>query len=177
MFDQASMEVTTLVDAKKGQKYEIVVLLQNKSLAAGVSALNESEAMDRKSLALAREVDELIEAVIEANPNSVVSAKTLLYAWYGGQETGNAIMDVLFGKINPSRRLSVTFPKRLEDTPAFLSFGKQDKMLHYGEGVFIGHRYYEKLQNSPLFYFGYGLSYTTFAYYDLKVPMEVDLAS
>ncbi|KAJ6011685.1 hypothetical protein N7522_002040 [Penicillium canescens] len=232
MFDQASMEVTTLVDAKKGQKYEIVVLLQNESLAAGVGALNagglrigccehfdpvmklsetvelaravdypiviaglnadwESEAMDRKSLALAREVDELIEAVIEANPNSiivmqagcpitlpwVVSAKTLLHAWYGGQETGNAIMDVLFGKINPSGRLSVTFPKRLEDTPAFLSFGKQDKMLHYGEGVFIGHRYYEKLQNSPLFYFGYGLSYTTFAYYDLKVPMEVDLAS
>lgn len=86
-------------------------------------------------------------------------------------------MDVLFGKVNPSGRLSVTFPKRLEDTPAFLSFGKQDSMLHYGEGVFIGYRYYEKLQNSPLFYFGYGLSYTNFAYYDLKVPREVDPTS
>jgi beta-glucosidase len=86
-------------------------------------------------------------------------------------------MDVLFGKVNPSGRLSVTFPKRLEDTPAFLSFGKQDKMLHYGEGVFIGHRYYEKLKTPPLFYFGYGLSYTTFAYRDLKVPQTVDLAA
>jgi beta-glucosidase len=85
-------------------------------------------------------------------------------------------MDVLFGKVNPSGRLSVTFPKRLEDTPAFLSFGKQDKQLYYGEGVFIGHRYYEKLKTSPLFYFGYGLSYTTFAYRDLKVPRIVDLA-
>jgi beta-glucosidase len=86
-------------------------------------------------------------------------------------------MDVLFGKVNPSGRLSVTFPKRLEDTPAFLSFGKQDKQLYYGEGVFIGHRYYEKLKTSPLFYFGYGLSYTTFTYRDLQVPQTVDLAA
>jgi beta-glucosidase len=86
-------------------------------------------------------------------------------------------MDVLFGKVNPSGRISVTFPKRLEDTPAFLSFGKQDKELYYGEGVFIGHRYYEKLQNPPLFYFGYGLSYTTFTYHDLTVPEEVDLVN
>lgn len=86
-------------------------------------------------------------------------------------------MDVLFGKVNPSGRISVTFPKRLEDTPAFLSFGKVDKMLHYGESVFVGHRYHEKLQNPPLFYFGYGLSYTTFAYGGLKVPKNVDLAN
>ncbi|KAL2841347.1 glycoside hydrolase superfamily [Aspergillus pseudodeflectus] len=232
MFDQYSMEVTTVLDAQKGQSYEIMVLLQNESLTPSVGALSsgglrigccehfdpaaklaeatalartvdypiviaglnsdwESEAMDRKSLALAPQVDNLIEAVIRANPNTIVvtqagcpitlpwvdSAKTLVHAWYGGQETGNAIMDVLFGKINPSGRLSVTFPKRLEDTPAFLSFGKQDKMLHYGEGVFIGHRYYEKLKTPPLFYFGYGLSYTTFAYRDLKVPQTVDLAA
>ena len=86
-------------------------------------------------------------------------------------------MDVLFGKVNPSGRLSVTFPKRLEDTPAFLSFGKQDKQLYYGEGVFIGHRYYEKLKTPPLFYFGYGLSYTTFAYRDLQMPSSIDLAT
>ncbi|CEN60566.1 hypothetical protein ASPCAL03002 [Aspergillus calidoustus] len=232
MFDQYSMEVTTVLDAQKGQSYEIMVLLQNESLTPSVGALSsgglrigccehfdpaaklaeatelartvdypiviaglnsdwESEAIDRKSLALAPQVDNLIEAVIRANPNTIVvtqagcpitfpwvdSAKTLVHAWYGGQETGNAIMDVLFGKVNPSGRLSVTFPKRLEDTPAFLSFGKQDKMLHYGEGVFIGHRYYEKLKTPPLFYFGYGLSYTTFAYRDLKVPQTVDLAA
>ncbi|KAJ0416430.1 glycoside hydrolase superfamily [Aspergillus carlsbadensis] len=232
MFDQYSMEVTTILDAQKGQRYEIMVLLQNESLTPSVGALSsgglrigcceyfdpaakladavelartvdypivvaglnsdwESEAVDRKSLALAPQVDELIEAVLRANPNTIIvtqagcpitlpwvdSAKTLVHAWYGGQETGHAIMDVLFGGVNPSGRISVTLPKRLEDTPAFLSFGKQDKMLHYGEGVFIGHRYYEKLKTPPLFYFGYGLSYTTFAYRDLKVPPAVNLAA
>ncbi|KAL3487860.1 glycoside hydrolase superfamily [Aspergillus germanicus] len=214
MFDQYSMEVTSVLDAQKGQRYEIMALLHNGTLTPSAGALSsgglrigccehfgpaaklaeavelarmvdypiviaglnsdwESEAVDRKSLALAPQVDELIEAVIRTNPNTIVvtqagcpitlpwvdSAKTLVHAWYGGQETGNAIMD------------------RLEDTPAFLSFGKQDKQLYYGEGVFIGHRYYEKLKTSPLFYFGYGLSYTTFAYHDLQVPETVDLAA
>ncbi|CAG7919670.1 unnamed protein product [Penicillium olsonii] len=232
MFDQYSMEVTTILDAVKDGKYEIMVLLHNGSLTPSVGALSsgglrigccehfdpaaklaeavelaqtvdypiviaglnsdwESEAIDRKSLALAPQVDELIEAVIRANPHTIVvtqagcpitlpwvdSAKTLVHAWYGGQETGNGIMDVLFGKVNPSGRLSVTFPKRLEDTPAFLSFGKQDKQLYYGEGVFIGHRYYETLKTPPLFYFGYGLSYTTFAYRDLQMPSSIDLAT
>ncbi|KAL2828580.1 glycoside hydrolase superfamily [Aspergillus pseudoustus] len=230
MFDQASMEVTTVIDVKEGQKYEIVVILHNERLTAGVGALNagglrigccehfdpatklseavelarsvdypiviaglnadwESEGLDRKSLALAPQVDQLIEAVLSVNPNAIIvtqagcpiaipwveSSKTLVHAWYGGQETGAAIMDVLFGKVNPSGRISVTFPKRLEDTPGFLSFGKQDKMLHYGEGVFIGYRYYEKLRNPPLFSFGYGLSYTTFVYSDLNVPKEINL--
>lgn len=67
---------------------------------------------------------------------------TLLHAWYGGQETGNSLADVLFGKVNPSGRLPLTFPRRLEDTPAFLNFGKSDYKTVYGEGVFIGYRYY-----------------------------------
>ena len=96
--------------------------------------------------------------------------KTVLFAWYGGQETGNAISDVLFGDVNPSGRLSVTFPKRLEDTPAFLNFGKTDREIVYGEGVFVGYRYYEKLQSPPLFYFGHGLSYGGFIYSHLRVP-------
>lgn len=100
-------------------------------------------------------------------------ASTLVHAWFGGQETGNAIADVLFGQHNPSGRLSVTFPKRLEDTPAFLTFGKGSREILYGEGIFIGYRYYEKLHNDPLFYFGYGLSYTSFEYSNLRVPIEV----
>lgn len=100
---------------------------------------------------------------------------TLIHAWFGGQETGNGIADVLFGRHNPSGRLSVTFPRRLEDTPAFLSYGKGLREMYYGEGVFIGYRYYEKLQNDPLFYFGYGLSYTTFEYSSLQVPGRVEL--
>ena len=98
---------------------------------------------------------------------------TLAHAWFGGQETGNAIADVLFGKVNPSGRLSVTFPKRLEDTPAFLTFGKGQREILYGEGVFVGYRYYEKLQTRPLFYFGYGLSYSKFDYSNLQVPDSI----
>lgn len=95
---------------------------------------------------------------------------TLVHAWYGGQETGHAIADILFGRVNPSGRLSVTFPKQIEDTPAFLNFGKTDRHIMYGEGLFIGYRYYEKLKRSPLFSFGYGLSYTSFSYHNFSVP-------
>lgn len=100
---------------------------------------------------------------------------TLMHAWYGGQETGNGIADVLFGRHNPTGRLSVTFPRRLEDTPAFISYGKGLREMYYGEGVFIGYRYYEKLRNDPLFYFGYGLSYTTFEYSNLRAPERIEL--
>lgn len=100
----------------------------------------------------------------------LTSVNTLIHAWYGGQETGHAIADVLFGNVNPSGKLSITFPKKVEDNPAFLTFAKQDRVLVYGEGVFVGHRYYEKLKRAPLFYFGYGLSYTQFEQTDLLVP-------
>lgn len=95
---------------------------------------------------------------------------TLVHAWFGGQECGNAISDVLFGHVNPSGKLSITFPDRLEDTPAFLNFGKSDNVIVYGEGVYVGHRFYEKTKRDPLFYFGYGLSYTRFQYSELNVP-------
>ncbi|KAF2012731.1 glycoside hydrolase family 3 protein [Aaosphaeria arxii CBS 175.79] len=150
----------------------------------GISSDYEMESADRTHLALPNRVDELIERVVSANSNTIViiqsglpvtmpwvsKVNTLLHAWYGGQETGNGIADVLFGKVNPSGRLSVTFPKRLEDTPAFLNFGKTDREVVYGEGVFVGYRYYEKLRTQPLFYFGYGLSYTQFQYSNLVVP-------
>ncbi|KAI8246327.1 putative beta-glucosidase I [Colletotrichum sp. SAR 10_96] len=149
---------------------------------AGLNADYESEAVDRKSLDLPPGIDELIERVVAANPSTsgcpiampwIEQATTLVHAWFGGQETGNAMADVLFGKVNPSGRLSVTFPKRIEDTPAFLTFGKGQREIMYGEGVFIGHRYYEKVKTHPLFYFGHGLSYTTFEYSNLQVPKRV----
>ncbi|KAM0425876.1 hypothetical protein ACHAPT_008814 [Fusarium lateritium] len=158
-------------------------------IVAGLNADYESEAVDRKNLDLPAKVNKLISEVLRANPNTIIvtqagcpitmpwikEASTLVHAWYGGQETGNGIADVLFGKANPSGRLSVTFPKRLEDTPAFLNFGKGQREIMYGEGVFIGYRYYEKLRNPPLFYFGYGLSYTTFSYSNLQVPTTVEV--
>ncbi|KAH6879844.1 glycoside hydrolase superfamily [Thelonectria olida] len=156
---------------------------------AGLNADYESEASDRKDLELPPGVNELIEKVMEANTRTIIvnqsgcpvtmpwvkDVPTLVHAWFGGQETGNGIADVLFGCHNPTGRLSVTFPRRLEDTPAFLSYGKGVREMYYGEGVFIGYRYYEKLQNDPLFYFGYGLSYTTFEYSNLRAPKSVEL--
>ena len=99
-------------------------------------------------------------------------ANTLVHAWFGGQEVGNGLVDVLTGKVNPAGRLSLTFPKSVKHNPAYLTFGKADRGLMYGEGVFIGHRYYEKVDREALFYFGYGLSYSRFEYSDFAVPSE-----
>jgi len=125
----------------------------------------------------------LVKAVAAANPNTVVVLNTgapvtmdwldqvaaVSQAWYPGQECGNAIADVLFGDINPSGRLPQTFPKRLEDNPAFINYPGENGKVHYGEGIFVGYRYYDKKEIEPLFPFGYGLSYTTFAYGDLRL--------
>ncbi|OBT91383.1 hypothetical protein VE01_10598 [Pseudogymnoascus verrucosus] len=151
---------------------------------AGLSSDYEYEASDRASLKLPGRMDEMIQRVAEANPKTIVitqagmpfempwieATDTLVHAWLGGQETGHAIADVLLGAVNPSGRLSITFPRRLEDTPTFLNFGKADRHIVYGEGIFVGHRYYEMIDRPPLFYFGYGLSYTDFEYSNLIVP-------
>ncbi|KAJ3454862.1 hypothetical protein MRS44_013462 [Fusarium solani] len=150
----------------------------------------EYEGVDRKTLDLPGRVDELIKRVCEANPNTVVvteagtaiampwvdDVKTLLHGWLGAQETGHAIVDALFGDVNSSGRLPLTFPKRIEDTAAFLSFRKADRTIVYGENVFIGYRFHEMTKRDPLFYFGHGLSYTKFDYSNLVVPktFEVD---
>ncbi|KAL4736115.1 glycoside hydrolase superfamily [Aspergillus similis] len=150
----------------------------------GLSSDYEYEGIDRKSLSLPGRIDELIQRVTEANPNAVIvteagtaiampwvdNARTLVHSWLGGQETGHGIIDILFGNVNPSGRLSLTFPRTLEDSPAFLNFGKSDADIVYGEGVFVGYRWYEKTKRAPLFYFGYGLSYTSFQYSNLVVP-------
>ncbi|KAF5691817.1 beta-glucosidase [Fusarium denticulatum] len=152
----------------------------------GLSSDFEYEGSDRKHLRLPGRVDELISAVLEANPDAIIitqsglpiempwesQAATLLHAWFGGQETGHGMADVLFGKVNPSGRLSLTFPKSVKHTPAYLTFSKADYDIVYGEGVFIGHRYYEMVDREPLFYFGHGLSYSKFEYSNLTVPKE-----
>ncbi|HET8842676.1 MAG TPA: fibronectin type III-like domain-contianing protein, partial [Ktedonobacteraceae bacterium] len=90
-------------------------------------------------------------------------------AWYPGQECGNAIADVLFGDINPSGRLTETFPLRLQDNPAYINYPGENGQVRYGEGIFVGYRYYEKKQVETLFPFGFGLSYTSFAYDTLNL--------
>ena len=147
-------------------------------LFVGLNGDWESEGGDRADMELAGDQVALIEAVAAANPRTVVVLQTgspvsmpwldkvagVLQAWYGGQETGNAIADVLFGSVPAGGKLPQTFPLRLEDNPAFINYPGDNGRVRYGEGIFVGYRYYEKKQVATLFPFGFGLSYTTFAY-------------
>ncbi|CAG1968513.1 unnamed protein product [Fusarium graminearum] len=179
-----------LYDEDQGIK-DAVELAKNVDVPIVITGLSsdfEYEGSDRKHLNLPGRVDELIGAVLQANPNAIIitqsglpiempwesQASTLLHAWFGGQECGHGMADVLFGKANPSGRLSLTFPKSIKHTPAYLTFSKADYDIVYGEGVFIGHRYYEMVDREPLFYFGHGLSYSKFAYSNLTVPKEFE---
>ena len=134
-------------------------------------------------LRLPGEQDALIAAVAAANPHTVVVLQTgtpvampwldevaaVLQAWYPGQECGNAIADVLLGDVNPSGKLTQTWPRRTEDTPSFLNYPGENGHVHYGERMFVGYRWYEARDIESLFPFGFGLSYTTFAYSDLAL--------
>ncbi len=132
--------------------------------------------------------DALIEAVARANPNTIVvlnAGAPVAMPWidevaavvvmhYPGQEGGRAIANVLTGQVNPSGKLSVTWPRRIEDTPAYANYpGAKD--VWYGESLFVGYRHYDLRGIEPLFPFGHGLSYTSFAYSDLRVPESVRL--
>jgi beta-glucosidase len=88
----------------------------------------------------------------------------LLQAWNPGQEAGNSIVDVLLGKAQPGGRLPQTFPCRLEDDPAFINYPGEGGHVRYGEGLYVGYRYYEKKKIVPLFPFGFGISYTKFRF-------------
>ncbi|MFV8341314.1 glycoside hydrolase family 3 C-terminal domain-containing protein [Flavobacterium sp. XS2P39] len=149
---------------------------------AGLPDSYESEGFDRKNMDLPDGHNKLIEEVAKVTKNVVVvlmngaavsmpwkkDVSAIVEAYLGGQAGGGAIADVLTGKVNPSGKLSETFPMRLEDTPTAMDFPSKDGNANYGEGIFIGYRYYDKKKIEPNFPFGYGLSYTTFAYSDIK---------
>jgi beta-glucosidase len=99
-------------------------------------------------------------------------APTVVQGWLAGEEGPHALAQVLLGEVNPSGKLPFTFPRRLEDNPAYLYYSP-GRDANYGEGVFVGYRYYEKRKLAPLFPFGHGLSYTTFEYGNLRVPSDV----
>lgn len=144
----------------------------------------ESEGFDVKTMDLPAGQDELIAAVEKANPHTVVvlntgdpvtmtkwldSTPALLDMWYGGEEAGNALASILFGDANPSGKLPVSLPKKFEDSPAAKTYPGQNLHTEYTEGIYIGYRYYDTKNIEPQFPFGFGLSYTTFEYSDLKV--------
>ena len=152
----------------------------------GVSRTSESEGRDRTTLALVGRQNELVEAVLAANPRTIVvlnngapldlpwaaKAPAILEAWLPGQGGATALAQLLFGDANPSGKLPFTFPRRLEDNPSYLYYSA-GRDANYGEGVFVGYRYYEKRAVAPLFAFGHGLSYTRFEYSNLRVPASV----
>ncbi len=169
----------------------------------------DAEGGDRRDLKLPGGQDDLLQKIIAANPKTVVvfngggavemgpwlaQTPALLYAWYGGLESGNALARVLFGDVNPAAKLPCTFPKRLEDTPTatlndypqtstnqaagggrggFGGFGASNDE-EYREGLLVGYRWYDTRNIEPLFPFGYGLSYTQFKYSNLKVTRNRD---
>ncbi|KAJ6093067.1 Beta-glucosidase [Penicillium sp. IBT 16267x] len=165
------------------QAVKVAASVDQVVLVAGLNGEWESEGEDRANLSLPPNTDELISRVLLANPNTVVviqsgtpvempwinDAKAVLHAWYGGNETGNGLADVIFGDVNPSGKLPLTFPRRLKDNPTYFNFRSEGGRVLYGEDVYVGYRYYEGLEVEPLFPFGHGLSYTTFQVSDLTV--------
>ncbi len=144
----------------------------------------ESEGYDRANLNLTGQQVALIKAVTAAQPRSVVilnngsavamqewidSPAAVLEAWLPGQAGAGAIADILFGRTNPSGKLAETFPLKLTDTPAQINFPGENGVVRYGESLFIGYRYYDAKEMPVLFPFGYGLSYTSFAYSNPRV--------
>ena len=153
---------------------------------AGLPDSYESEGYDRTHMRMPASQNKLIEAVAEANPNTIVvlhngspvempwigKVKGVLEAYLGGQAVGLAEVKVLFGDVNPSGHLPESFPLKLEDNPSFLFFGGEPRGTEYREGIFVGYRYYDKKKMDVLFPFGYGLSYTTFEYSGLKLSAD-----
>jgi beta-glucosidase len=180
----------TLVDAeakKLASMADVVVV------AVGFNPETESEGADR-TFQLPPGQDELIQEMAAANKNTIVVVTSgggfdmsawhervpaLIEAWYPGQEGGTALAEVLFGDVNPSGRLPVTFARRWEDSPVHDSYYPADgtKRVEYKEGIFVGYRGYEKNNVKPLFPFGYGLSYTTFKYSNLAIKPVANGAS
>ncbi|HEX7508533.1 MAG TPA: glycoside hydrolase family 3 C-terminal domain-containing protein [Polyangia bacterium] len=151
--------------------------------AVGDGMGDETEGSDRTTLALPGRQDAIVRAAAAVNPKLVVitttgaavampwldQAQAVLHAWFPGQEAGAALTDVLLGEVSPSGKLPVSFPKRVEDEPAFGNFPGTAGKVAYQDDVLVGYRWYDTRRIEPLFPFGHGLSYTTFAYRDMSV--------
>lgn len=161
--------ITPAVAAASGADVAIVVV--------GMDSVWESEGHDRKDMELPPGQNELVSAVAAANPNTIVVLNAgapvtmpwrdevagIVQLWYLGQEAGNALADVLTGAVDASGRLPTTFANRIEDIPSMLNYPGENNQVFYGEGLFIGYRAFDKTKTTPMYPFGHGLSYTTFA--------------
>ncbi|MDQ0221808.1 glycoside hydrolase family 3 C-terminal domain-containing protein [Streptococcus moroccensis] len=177
-------DATEAIDEK--MQAEAVKLAAESDVAVlfvGLPDSFESEGYDRKHLKMPANQVALIEAVTAVQKNIVVvlhngsaiempwidKVQAVLEVYLGGQAVGGATANILFGNVNPSGRLAETFPLRLQDTPAYLTFGGEKDQSVYSEGVFVGYRYYNSKDLPVLFPFGHGLSYSTFEYSNMTV--------
>src|SRR5690606_11016114 len=146
----------------------------------------DAEGTDKPDMVLPFGQNELISAVLKANPNTVLvfigggpvemhswiaDAKSIIQAWYPGMEGGNALAKIIFGEVNPSGKLPMTFPKKLEDSPAHKlgDFPGKNGVANYNEDIYVGYRYFDTQMIEPEFAFGHGLSYTNFSYKKLVI--------
>jgi beta-glucosidase len=157
-------------------------------ICVGFDPKTEGEGFDR-TFQLPGGQDELIRQISAVNKNIIVvltaggnvdmtqwseRVPAILHAWYPGQEGGTALAQILFGDYSPSGKLPASFERRWEDNPTYRSYypEKGAKGVQYSEGIFLGYRHYDRSETKPLFSFGYGLSYTTFAYANLSVTPQ-----
>ncbi len=178
-----SAALDTATDAQIAEAVEAAKKAKVAVVFAGLPDSYESEGYDRTHMRMPECQNRLIEAVAAVNPNTVVvlhngspvempwidKVGAVLEAYLGGQAVGIATVQVLFGDVNPSGHLAETFPRKLADNPSYLFYGGEGNEADYREGVFVGYRYYDKKEMDVLFPFGYGLSYTTFDYSNLRL--------
>jgi len=154
----------------------------------------DAEGVDKPDMNMPFGQNELIKAVLAANPNTVVvlmgggpidmspwvdQAKGIIQAWYPGMEGGNALAKIIFGQVNPSGKLPVTFPKKQADAPAIKlgEFPGDSVTVNYFDDIYVGYRYFDTYKVEPQFAFGHGLSYTTFKYSDLHIKTSNQTAT
>ncbi len=190
----ASYEITPLEGLKEKihGKFGLTTSVGEADIAIIFAGLNhdqhnDAEGIDRIALDLPQDQVDLINQTVEENPNTIVvlingspiamsswidKVPVVLEAWYPGCNGGHVIADTLFGEVNPSGKLPITFPKKLEDSPAHKSsrtYPGEKNMVYYEEEIFVGYRYFDTNHVEPLFPFGHGLSYTTFVYENLQI--------
>lgn len=186
-----SLAVDPEVTEVERLRTEAVALAAEKDVAVlflGLPARLESEGYDREDIDLPADQLALLDAVLEVNPNTVVvlsnggvvalpfadRVPAIVEGWLLGQAGGGGIADVLYGEVNPSGKLTETIPLRLEDTPAYLDFPGEFSHVRYGEGLFVGYRWYDARRMDVAFPFGHGLSYTAFSYGDAAAAVNAD---
>ena len=170
-------------DALLAEAVETAKAADTVVIFAGLPDQFESEGYDRTHMRMPECQLKLIDEIVNVNPNIVVvlhngspiempfadKVMGIVEAYLCGDGSGGAVCDVLYGKVNPSGKLAETFPQKLSDNPSYLNFPGEGDKVYYREGLFVGYRYYDKKEIEPLFPFGYGLSYTTFEYSDLRL--------